>query len=98
MSDTSHLPGAPDHRWTRPQHAACRSTDGSRFFRHVDGPGSADASEEAAKALCGACPERIECRRHALAAREPFGVWGGLGEEERHALFVHDLVTVGPVA
>jgi WhiB family transcriptional regulator, redox-sensing transcriptional regulator len=24
-----------------------------------------------------------ECRRHALAAHEPYGVWGGLSESER---------------
>jgi WhiB family redox-sensing transcriptional regulator len=23
------------------------------------------------------------CRRHALATREPYGVWGGLTEDER---------------
>ncbi|MEU1507911.1 WhiB family transcriptional regulator [Kitasatospora sp. NPDC005748] len=99
MSDISHLPGTPEHRWNRPQHAACRSTDGRRLFQRV---GAADAghgeAEEAAKALCGDCPVRIECRRHALAAREPFGVWGGLGAEERHALFVHDRTFVRPAA
>jgi WhiB family redox-sensing transcriptional regulator len=24
-----------------------------------------------------------DCRRHALRAREPFGVWGGMTEQER---------------
>lgn len=24
-----------------------------------------------------------ECRRHALRTREPYGIWGGLSEEER---------------
>ncbi|MFJ9948535.1 WhiB family transcriptional regulator [Kitasatospora sp. NPDC091207] len=105
MSDISPLPAASEQGWNRPRHAACRSVDGSRLFRGVDGPGAVlGGAEEAAKALCGACPVRIECRRHALAAREPFGVWGGLGAEERHALFVsdlvagHDLVTDRPAA
>ena len=26
-----------------------------------------------------------QCRTHALAVREPYGVWGGLTEEERAA-------------
>lgn len=28
-----------------------------------------------------------ECRSHALAVREPYGVWGGLTEEEREAVY-----------
>lgn len=44
-------------------------------------PGSA----ETAKAACGRCPVRVECLAYALAADERFGVWGGLGPEERRA-------------
>jgi WhiB family redox-sensing transcriptional regulator len=39
--------------------------------------------ELAAKALCQSCPVRAECAAHALAAREPYGVWGGFTEAER---------------
>lgn len=39
--------------------------------------------EQAAKALCQVCPVRAECAAHALAAREPYGVWGGFTETER---------------
>jgi len=28
----------------------------------------------------------VECRRHALAAEEPYGVWGGQDEHERRLL------------
>jgi WhiB family redox-sensing transcriptional regulator len=28
------------------------------------------------------------CRRHALAAGEPYGIWGGLSEAERSAAAV----------
>lgn len=28
-----------------------------------------------------------ECRSHALVVREPYGVWGGLTEEEREAVY-----------
>jgi WhiB family transcriptional regulator, redox-sensing transcriptional regulator len=34
-----------------------------------------------------------ECRRFALASREPFGVWGGLGESERRAILERQDVT-----
>ena len=37
----------------------------------------------AAKAVCRTCPVRAECAAHALAAREPYGVWGGFTEAER---------------
>ncbi len=40
-----------------------------------------------AKAICQLCPVLEQCRRHALAAREPYGVWGGLTEEERRELW-----------
>jgi WhiB family redox-sensing transcriptional regulator len=36
-----------------------------------------------AKAICHGCPVLEECRRHALRTREPYGIWGGLSEEER---------------
>jgi len=39
-----------------------------------------------AKAICATCPVIESCRRWALAAREPYGVWGGLSVEEREAL------------
>ncbi|CAM5312487.1 hypothetical protein SNARM312S_06834 [Streptomyces narbonensis] len=32
------------------------------------------------------CPVRAECAAHALAVREPYGVWGGLTEDEREEL------------
>jgi WhiB family transcriptional regulator, redox-sensing transcriptional regulator len=32
---------------------------------------------EFAKALCGACPVRVECLAGALGRAEPWGVWGG---------------------
>jgi Transcription factor WhiB len=37
-----------------------------------------------AKAICRTrCPLQAACRDYAAAAREPFGIWGGLGPEER---------------
>ena len=33
--------------------------------------------------MCQTCPVVEQCRRHALAVHEPYGVWGGLSEAER---------------
>ena len=41
---------------------------------------------DAAKAICAGCPVLMECREQALAIREPYGVWGGLSEDERRAI------------
>jgi WhiB family redox-sensing transcriptional regulator len=57
----------------------------SAFFFHPEGErGPARANRETrAKQVCRGCPVLEQCRRHALAAHEPYGVWGGLSESER---------------
>ncbi|MEU6239383.1 WhiB family transcriptional regulator [Kitasatospora sp. NPDC047058] len=87
MTDVSRLPGAYDHYWEWQLEAACRQVENSLFFHPSGERGTAHkAREEAAKAVCADCPVRIACRRHALATREPYGVWGGLSEDERYLL------------
>jgi len=39
--------------------------------------------EHAAKAICARCPARVECLEYALTTPEKYGVWGGMGEDER---------------
>jgi len=66
--------------------AACRNTDGTWFFASEKERAAGRIARTArAKAMCAACPVIAECRTHALATREPFGIWGGLTEEERAA-------------
>ncbi|MFD7444865.1 WhiB family transcriptional regulator [Streptomyces sp. NPDC059909] len=87
MTDTSRLPGAFHHHWDWQLRAACRGVDSSLFFPPPDERGDARAERERkAKRVCRRCPVRAECLRHALKARERFGVWGGLGEQERLAM------------
>jgi WhiB family redox-sensing transcriptional regulator len=31
----------------------------------------------------------VQCRHHALTVEEPFGVWGGLDENERREAIAH---------
>ena len=86
MADVRRLPGPNADLWDWQLHGACRGMD-SAFFFHPDGErGPARASRERrAKAVCESCPVMEPCRRHALAAGEPYGIWGGLSESERSA-------------
>jgi WhiB family redox-sensing transcriptional regulator len=84
MSDVSRLPGPSADVWDWQRNGSCRGRDSAQFF-HPDGERGASRMrrELAAKALCHSCPVRAECAAHALAAREPYGVWGGFTETER---------------
>ena len=65
----------------------CREVDPESFFSPEAERGTPKAQREAAaKALCVQCPVIERCREHALAVREPYGVWGGLSEAEREEI------------
>jgi WhiB family redox-sensing transcriptional regulator len=51
--------------------------------------------DRAARAICVRCPVIAECAAHAIKAREPYGVWGGMSEDVRAALFQGDLPLAG---
>lgn len=87
MADVRRLPVPVAETWEWQLRAACRDLDSALFF-HPDGErGPARAEREArAKQICRRCPVIEQCRRHALAAGEPYGVWGGLSMAERSAL------------
>jgi WhiB family redox-sensing transcriptional regulator len=84
VADTRRLPVPVTDIWDWQIRGACRGMD-SGFFFHPEGErGPARANREArAKEVCRACPVIEQCRRHALAVQEPYGVWGGLSESER---------------
>lgn len=64
----------------------CREEDPDIFFYDYNQRGEArTARAMAAKVICAACPVIKECREFALERREPYGVWGGMTEEERDA-------------
>ncbi|MDQ1687123.1 MAG: WhiB family transcriptional regulator, redox-sensing transcriptional regulator [Frankiaceae bacterium] len=84
MSDARRLPGPVADLWEWQFSAACRALPSEMFFHPEGERGSARAQRERrAKAVCAACPVRRACESHAMAAREPYGIWGGLGEHER---------------
>ena len=70
--------------WDWQLDGACRVLPPEMFF-HPDGERGRRRSnrESEAKAVCAICPVIAECRSHALAVPEIFGIWGGLGEEDR---------------
>jgi WhiB family transcriptional regulator, redox-sensing transcriptional regulator len=84
MSNVRRLPGPNADVWDWQREGLCRGRDSAQFF-HPDGErGSARTRRETqAKALCRSCPVRPECAAQSLAAREPYGVWGGFTETER---------------
>ena len=64
-------------RWS--VHALCITTDPEIF------PPTGSLATEA-QAICAQCPVRSMCLAYAIAAGEPFGIWGGLDPQERRIL------------
>src|SRR5579859_3973807 len=84
MADFSRLPGPNADLWDWQLRGLCRGKDSSLFFHPEGERGAARSSREAAaKEICMNCPVQIPCADHALKVREPYGVWGGMTEEER---------------
>lgn len=68
--------------------AACRPEDADLFFPNIGAPrGQARKIEQRAKTVCARCPVRPDCLEAALAADEPYGVWGGYSARERRRKF-----------
>ena len=84
MAEVSRLPLPIIDHWEWQYQGACRDMDPEMFF-HPDGERGPRRRnrDNAAKAVCATCPVIQQCREHALAVQEPFGIWGGLTEEER---------------
>lgn len=72
----------PDWNWQNS--AACREQDLLLFFgRDGERQPERDVREARAKAICGGCRVRTQCRETAFELKQDTGVWGGLGEDER---------------
>lgn len=87
MTDIRRLPGPVVEKWEWQLLGSCRGEDSSLFFHPEGERGPRRAAREAAaKAVCAGCPVLRECLAHALASREPYGVWGGTSESDREAM------------
>ena len=93
MADTKRPLQPLVANWEWQTAAACRGLDSSLFFHP---PNERNRAREnritTAKAICHQCPVRNTCADQALRSREPYGIWGGLSEDERaHILGVESL-------
>jgi WhiB family redox-sensing transcriptional regulator len=86
MAAVHRLPLPVAEIWEWQIRGSCRGMNSDLFF-HAEGErGSARAEREArAKMVCRGCQVIRQCRDHALAVHEPYGVWGGLSVAERDA-------------
>ncbi len=86
MAEISRLPGPVADLWEWQLDGLCRGRSPEVFFHPEGERGSARRDRDgAAKAVCATCPVLTQCRAHALKVREPYGVWGGMTEDEREA-------------
>ncbi|MFF5422103.1 WhiB family transcriptional regulator [Streptomyces sp. NPDC002409] len=81
--DTRHGNSPRPAHWDR--RAACTSAPLQIFFPEGDAAAVHSATEEA-KAYCRACPVTGRCQIESLERAEPYGVWGGLDEDERREI------------
>ena len=62
----------------------CQTTDPEVFFPE---PGTSHTRElRWAIEECNKCPVQRECGEYAIAAHEPYGLWGGLTPRERQQI------------
>ncbi len=74
--------------WEWQLHGACRTTGPELFFHPEGERGPSKRNRDlAAKEICATCPVLATCAAHALVYREPYGVWGGMSEEDREEVY-----------
>ena len=77
-----------DSKWHWQELGLCRGADPLLFFHTQNERGSSRSRrDQLAKRVCASCPVRLECADYAIRAREPFGVWGVLSEDDREGIF-----------
>ena len=87
MTAVSRLPGPAMELWEWQYQRPCRDLNGPLLFHPEGERGAARRRRiERAKAICAGCPVLQQCREQSLAVREPYGIWGGLSEEERASI------------
>jgi WhiB family redox-sensing transcriptional regulator len=88
MAEISRLPGPVADVWEWQLQGSCRDADPRLFFHPEGERGPARRERDAAaREICSTCPVLEQCRSHALAVREPYGVWGGLTEDDRENIY-----------
>ena len=92
MAELTRLPGPVADLWDWQLQGACRTANPEVFF-HPEGERGPRrrGRDAAAKDVCAGCPVLVQCRAHALDVREPYGVWGGLSEADREAIYAGEI-------
>ncbi len=87
MAEMARLPKPLVEIWQWQNAGACRDLPSEMFF-HPDGERgpSRRKRENKAIAVCQTCPVIEQCRNQALMIQEPYGIWGGLTEDDRLAI------------
>ena len=81
------ISSSPAESWDWQIEAVCRGQDSEMFFSPSgEGRTARRRREDRAKQVCAGCGVLDACKRFALAANEPFGVWGGTTARERQVL------------
>jgi WhiB family redox-sensing transcriptional regulator len=84
MAETARLPKPLEVEWNWQQSGACRDLPSEMFFHPEGERGPRRRSREnKALAVCAICPVIKACRDQALKIQEPYGIWGGLTEDDR---------------
>ncbi|MBW8173775.1 WhiB family transcriptional regulator [Ornithinimicrobium sp. Arc0846-15] len=84
MAEIARQPGPVAQLWEWQYRGLCRAVSPEVFFHPEGERGPARRRrDERAKQVCRECPVLQQCREHALAVREPYGVWGAMTEAER---------------
>nr|WP_286175259.1 WhiB family transcriptional regulator [Mycobacterium sp. DL99] len=78
-----NLPPPALDEWSWQLHGRCRDHPAEAFFPDQVRGRQLRKREDAAKAICRDCPVLARCRDHALAAPEPYGIWGAMTARER---------------
>lgn len=77
------LPGPGMDFWDWQFDGACVGMSESIFFHPEGERGKAKTRrDDNAKLICSRCKVLEKCKQFALSTHEPYGVWGGLSEEE----------------
>lgn len=67
--------------------AACAKEDPEIFYPEKrKGSRAIEKMQRQAKQICASCPVQVRCLEDSFAAREEFGIWGGVTEQERERL------------
>lgn len=85
--DMVRLPAAVVENYEWQKDAACIGMDQELFFHPWnDTPRNRMHRERNAKAICAGCIVKTECLDWSLRVQEPYGIWGGIGEDERREM------------